>query len=70
MLRKPTFWVAFLVGVGAVRGLAGCGSPVLVQCRVDAVLGLPLEPDAITLGDLKDVQRKVKSCMATGDAGP
>ncbi len=64
------FALAVVVGIGVVRGLAGCGSAQLVECRVDAVLGLPLEPDAITLGDLKDVQRKVKSCMATGDAGP
>lgn len=49
--------------------LAGCGKGALLECRVDAVSLLPLEPDAITLGDLKDVVRRVKACQA-GDAGP
>jgi hypothetical protein len=63
--------LAFVIGVGVVRGLAGCGSAQLVECRVDAVLALPLEPDQITLGDLKEARRKVNACAQSGagDAG-
>ena len=58
---------AFLVLVGA---LAGCGQGALIQCRVDAVSLLPLEPDAITLGDVREVARRVKACQAKPDGGP
>ncbi len=49
--------------------LSGCSQGALLQCRVDAVSVLPLEADAITLGDLKEVVRRVHACQA-GDAGP
>ena len=48
--------------------LSGCGGGALLQCRVDAVSLLPLEPDAISVGDLREVVRRVKACQA-GDAG-
>lgn len=58
--------VAFVL-LGALA--VACGSPSVLQCRVDAVAGLPLEPDLITLGDLRTVAAKVKACQASGDAG-
>lgn len=48
--------------------LSGCGSGALIQCRVDAVSLLPLEPEDISVGDLREVVRRVKACQA-GDAG-
>jgi hypothetical protein len=60
------FKSALFVLVGA---LAGCGGGALLQCRVDAVGLLPLEPDAITLGDLREVVRRVHACQAK-DGGP
>lgn len=49
--------------------LAGCGGGVL-QCRLDAVSHLPLEPDLISYRDVELVVTKVKACQAQpGDAG-
>jgi len=57
----------------------GCASSV-VECRAQAAADLPLEPEQITLGDVREVIRKVKACQAAarpprddpgaGDAGP
>jgi hypothetical protein len=47
-----------------------CGSGALLECRAEAVSLLPLEPDLITLGDVKEVARRVKACQSRGDAGP
>ncbi len=44
----------------------GCGNPQLLQCRAEAAALLPLEPDQITLGDLREVVRQVKACQADG----
>ena len=49
--------------------LSGCSQGALLQCRVDAVSLLPLEPDAISVGDLREVVRRVKACQAQ-DGGP
>ncbi|OGR95487.1 MAG: hypothetical protein A2V88_15360 [Elusimicrobia bacterium RBG_16_66_12] len=68
MLRQITW--GFVVGYVGLCALASCGAPSLLQCRAEAVTALPLEPDAITLGDVKEVARRVKACQAQGDAGP
>lgn len=68
--------LGLLLALGAIAD--GCGSPSLLQCRADAAADLPLEPDQITLGDVRQVVRKVKACQAaarlpagaSGDAGP
>lgn len=70
MLRKPTFWLSVLVGFVGMRLLAGCGAPSLLQCRAEAVEMLPLDPDTITLGDVREVARRVKACQARPDGGP
>jgi hypothetical protein len=59
--------VLFFLSAGVV---AACGSPSLLQCRAEAVTALPLEPDTITLGDVKEVARRVKACQARPDGGP
>lgn len=66
--------------LAAELGLLGCGSPTLLQCRAEAAAHLPLEPDQVTLGDVREVVRKVRACQAgtpapagdppPGDAGP
>lgn len=62
--------LGFALGLAALGGLAiGCTGQAL-QCRVDAVSALPLEPDAITLGDLREVARRVKGCQQKPDGGP
>lgn len=59
----------FAIGAGLILAqVAACGGPTLLQCRVDAASGLPLEPDQVSLGDVREVVRKLKACQA-GDAG-
>ena len=65
-LPEILVWLALLIAVLVV--VLGCGGSALLECRVNAVAGLPLEADQITLGDLKGVVAKVKACQA-GDAG-
>jgi len=59
-------WTGFVV---AVAVLAGCGGSALLQCRVDAVATLPLEPDHVSVGDVREVVAKLRACQA-GDGGP
>lgn len=48
----------------------GCGSPALVQCRVEAVKFLPEDPGQITPYDLVDLVHRLNACKARGaDAG-
>lgn len=66
-------WLGILGGIAIGSALilvqmAACGGPTLLQCRIDAAAGLPLEPDQVSLGDVKEVVRKLKACQA-GDAG-
>lgn len=77
-------WLRLLC-LSLVSGLLaslGC-SATLLECRAQAAADLPLEPDQITVGDVKEVIRKVKACQAaarpprddplpsgSGDAGP
>lgn len=69
MLRQITW--GFVVGyVGLVALGYGCGSPSLLQCRAEAVTALPLDPDTITLGDVREVARRVRACQARPDGGP
>ncbi len=65
----------FLGGCFALT-LLGCGSPSLLQCRVDAVSRLPLrvveDPDALTVGDVKALVTELKACrvdVAVADGG-
>lgn len=66
-------WLEILLGT-AIAGVlfagltVACGSPSLLQCRAHAVESLPLDPDTITLGDVREVARKVRACQA-GDGG-
>lgn len=72
MLRpKPPWpeiltWAAIAIAVLVV--LLRCGSSALLQCRVDAAAALPLEPEQITIGDVRALVARVKACQA-GDAG-
>jgi hypothetical protein len=58
--------VLFFLGAGVI---GACSAPALLQCRAEAVAALPLDPDTITLGDVKEVARRVKACQAQGDGG-
>jgi len=58
--------VLFFLGAGVI---GACNAPSLLQCRVDAITALPLDPDTITLGDVKEVARRVKACQARPDGG-
>lgn len=49
--------------------LPGCGGSAVLQCRLDAVSHLPLEPDLITYRDVEQFVAKMKACQAHGDAG-
>lgn len=52
--------------------LAGCGAstPLLVQCRLTAMSKLPLDnPDALTVGEVKQLASDLKDCQATPDGG-
>jgi uncharacterized lipoprotein YmbA len=51
--------------------LAGCGgSPLLVQCRLTAVSKLPLDnPDALTVGEVKQLATDLKACQGSPDGG-
>lgn len=67
MLKQAAF--GFVVGICVLRGLAGCGAAQVVECRVDAVKILPVDPDQVTVGDLRDVVSRLHACEARGDAG-
>lgn len=67
----PEFLTGVLIATVLIGGtVAACGSSVLVQCRVDAIEALPLDSDTVTLGDVREVVRRVKACQLRGDAGP
>lgn len=57
-----------LLGLVACSAL-GCGSPALVQCRVEAVKFLPEDPGQITPYDLVDLVTRLNACKAKVDAG-
>lgn len=60
-----------LLGLLAWLALFGCGSPALVQCRVEAVKILPEDPGQITPYDLADLVQRLNACKRMGgDAGP
>ncbi len=67
MLKR--FALAVVVGIGVVRGLAGCGAPQLVECRVAAVSFLPSDPMQVTPYDVQDLVGRLRACKASGDAG-
>jgi hypothetical protein len=50
--------------------VTACGSPALLQCRVDAVAALPLEPDQVSVGDVRAVVAKLKACQAQDGGAP
>lgn len=48
----------------------GCGSPALVQCRVEAVRFLPEDPRQLTFADVSDLTVRLHRCnVQLGDAG-
>jgi hypothetical protein len=67
MLKRAA--LASVVGFCLVRGLAGCGAPALLQCRVEAVKMLPDDPMQLTFGDVADLTQRLHACKAQGDAG-
>ena len=61
---------AAFVALCVVRGLAGCGGPALLQCKLDAVKFLPDDPMQLTFGDVADLTQRLHACKAqTPDAG-
>lgn len=76
---RPLLRLLCLSLISALLAGLGC-SASLLECRAQAAADLPLEPDQITIGDVRDVVRKVKACQAAarpprddplpGDAGP
>jgi hypothetical protein len=58
----------FLLGLAC--SASGCGSPALVQCRVEAVKFLPEDPGQITPYDVLDLVHRLNECKRQGDAGP
>jgi hypothetical protein len=62
--------VGAFVGLCLVRGLAGCGTPAELQCRVAAVRMLPDDPVQVTFGDVVDLTQRLHACkVPAGDAG-
>jgi hypothetical protein len=59
----------FLVGSVALLAV-GCGSPALVQCRLEAVKFLPEDPHQVTPYDVIDLVQRLNACRATADGGP
>lgn len=51
--------------------LAGCGSGLAgsVQCRLDALRGLPDDPLQITVFDAIDLGHRLHSCRTQADGG-
>jgi hypothetical protein len=47
----------------------GCGSPALVQCRLEAVKFLPEDPKQVTPYDVVDLIGRLNACRAGADAG-
>ena len=57
-----------LLGMVACSAL-GCGSPALVQCRLEAVKFLPEDPKQVTPYDVVDLIGRLNACRAGADAG-
>jgi len=56
---------------GLVSFLAsGCGSPAILQCRLEAVKVLPDDPRQLTPYDIEDLVSRLHACKNPGDAGP
>lgn len=51
-------------GLALALSAAACGSPQLAACQLGAVRVLPLDPDQLTLGDLRDVRERLRECAA------
>ena len=61
---------AAFVALCVVRGLAGCGGPALLQCKLDAVKFLPDDPMQVTPYDVMDLVGRLHACKQAGsDAG-
>lgn len=58
-----------LLGLLACSAL-GCGSPAILQCRLEAVKFLPDDPGQVTPYDVVDVVSRLRACEMPGDAGP
>lgn len=69
-MRKATVLGSALVGFCLVRGLAGCGGPAALQCKLDAVKFLPDDPGQLTPYDVEDLVGRLHACKQAGsDAG-
>lgn len=71
MRKASGLAVGAFVGLCLVRGVAGCGTPALLQCRLDAVRMLPEDPGQVTVYDVVDLTQRLHACKAPagGDAG-
>lgn len=68
MLKRTA--LGFVLGFGVIRGLAGCGTPAVLQCRLDAVKVLPKDPGQLTPYDVADLVGRLHACEQQGsDAG-
>lgn len=66
MLHRGPFALAL-----ALLTATGCGSSAVAQCRLDAVSRLPLEdPDALSVGDVRQLATALKACTPVPDGGP
>jgi hypothetical protein len=73
MLRSPLadialgVWLA-LVAFGMAVACTSSGQLTpLAECKLDALRVLPPEVDQVTIGDARDIYRRVRACHA--DAG-
>lgn len=65
---RPAILLGLVATACATTTPLPAGAPEAL-CRVDAVVSvLPSDPDQLTLGDLKDIVGRLKTCG--GDAGP
>lgn len=58
-----------LLGMVVACLASGCGSPALVQCRVEAVKFLPEDPKQLTPYDVVDLVERLNACRVGADAG-
>lgn len=66
-MRHPAHALALVLSAAA------CGSPQLARCQLGALRVLPTDPDQLTVGDLRDVQGRLRACEAAPgapDGGP
>jgi hypothetical protein len=73
ILTRPVAVAGILGWVLLAANATGCGqsavTPQLVQCKLDALRVLPLDPAQVTVADAVDVVSRIKACHQPADAG-